>query len=133
MTRISFTRLGGMLAVGFLTLTLLTACQADARAEAEAYIRENVTELSPAPAVLGGTFYVTDIEWENDTTAIVSYEDGHIALQGRTTIERDGNEVTASEFVIVENYGYDGGSSSAASASGSALSASSASSVVIPL
>lgn len=122
MTRTSFSRLGGLLAVGFLTLTLLTACQVDARTEAEAYIRENVTELSPTPAVLGGTFFVTDVEWEDDDTAVVSYEDGHIALRGRTTIVRDGDSVTASEFVLIDADGSAASASSAPSASGSVSS-----------
>lgn len=102
------------MAVTFLTLTILTACSpaGNDQAAADAYIRANVSNLSPTPAVLGGTFQVTDIEWEDEDTAIVSYEDGHIALQGRTDIVKNGDEVTVSEFVIVEDNGYDASASS---------------------
>lgn len=42
------------------------------------YITENISSLSPEPEVLGGTYYVTDIQTENGT-GVVSYEDGHNA------------------------------------------------------
>jgi hypothetical protein len=81
------------LSVAFLPL-LLAACaqtqnttsQTIDHPAAEAYIRSHISELSPQPAVLGGTFYVTDIQWQNDDTALVSYEDGHIALKGTTVV-----------------------------------------------
>lgn len=45
----------------------------------ENYLRENISALSPVPAVLGGTWYVTsstiDVEKNSGT---VEYEDGHI-------------------------------------------------------
>lgn len=47
---------------------------------AEAYVRENIVTLSTEPAVLGGTFYVTDIEADSDWTGTVEYEDGHVAF-----------------------------------------------------
>lgn len=123
MTKLSLSRIGAFTAVSFLTLVVLTACSASAenQAAADAYIRANVSELSPTPAVLGGTFMVTDIEWEDDDTAIVSYEDGHIALQGRTDIIVGGNGVTVTEFVIVDA-GTDSTSSAAMSASNSVSS-----------
>lgn len=45
----------------------------------EAYVRQNIATLSPTPAVLGGTFYVTKVEVQNGS-GVVWYEDGHIAL-----------------------------------------------------
>ncbi len=109
-------RISGLVALGFLTLVVLTACTkpaTNAHAEAEAYIRAHVSELSPTKAVLGGTFYVTSIDWEDEDTAVVSYEDGHIALQGRTTVELNGGEVRVSNFTMIET---EGTSSSATSA-----------------
>ena len=50
------------------------------RASVEAYVRANISQLSPEPEVLGGTFYVTEITVREDGTGTVSYEDGHIAL-----------------------------------------------------
>jgi hypothetical protein len=44
----------------------------------EDYVRLNISELSPVKEVLGGTFYVTDVEAE-DGKGEVSYEDGHNA------------------------------------------------------
>lgn len=123
MTKLSLSRIGAFTAVSFLTLVVLTACSASAenQAAADAYIRANVSELSPTPAVLGGTFMVTDIEWEDDDTAIVSYEDGHIALQGRTDIVVGDDGVTVTEFVIVDA-GTDSTSSAAVSAANSVSS-----------
>lgn len=123
MTKYSLSRIGAFTAVSFLTLLVLTACSSSAENQtaADAYIRANVSELSPTPAVLGGTFYVTDIEWEDEDTAIVSYEDGHIALKGRTDIVIGDDGVTVTEFAIVDA-GTDATSSAAVAASGSASS-----------
>lgn len=128
MTKLSLHRIGAFAAVSFLTLTVLTACSTAAQDQtaAEAYIRANVSELSPTPAILGGTFQVTDIAWQDDDTAIVSYEDGHIALQGRTDIVMNGDDVMVTEFVIIEDYGYD----TSSSASGSVITGSGSSSSV---
>lgn len=69
---------------------------------ADSYIRANIGDLSPEPAVLGGTFYVTDIAWTGDNEALVSYEDGHIALRARATYAVSGSTVTVDSFDIVE-------------------------------
>lgn len=58
---------------------------------AEISIRSSITQLSPEPAVLGGTFYVLEITWVDDDTARVVYEDGHIQLQGTTDVSMDAN------------------------------------------
>lgn len=44
------------------------------------YIRENISELSSEPEVLGGTFIVTKIEFTDENSGTIEYEDGHIAL-----------------------------------------------------
>ncbi|MDD3897009.1 MAG: DUF333 domain-containing protein [Candidatus Peribacteraceae bacterium] len=75
--------------------------QVSVQKAAEAYIRSHISQLSPEPAVLGGTFYVTEIEWQNDSTAVVSYEDGHIALRGRARIRANGAEVTVESFSLI--------------------------------
>jgi len=49
------------------------------------YLKTHIGELSPEPAVLGGTFYVTNVSWLDDDRAIVDYEDGHISLTARAT------------------------------------------------
>lgn len=52
----------------------------------ENYLKANISKLSKAKAVLGGKFYVTDIKWQPNRVAVVSYEDGHIALQAKTAM-----------------------------------------------
>lgn len=44
------------------------------------YIEQNISDLSPESEVLGGTFYVTNIEFHDANSGTVEYEDGHIAL-----------------------------------------------------
>jgi len=44
----------------------------------DAYIRENIGTLSPEPAVLGGSYYVTELSYLDADTALVLYEDGHV-------------------------------------------------------
>jgi hypothetical protein len=53
----------------------------------EAYLRQNISLLSPESAVLGGTFYVTSVTWSDDGLALVEYEDGHIALKAEAVLE----------------------------------------------
>lgn len=66
----------------------------------ESYVRQNISALSPEKEVLGGTFYVTDIQ-AVDGKGVVSYEDGHIALIADfayTADDRTGIQITS--FVI---------------------------------
>ena len=71
--------------------------------EAETYLREHITALSTTKAVLGGTFQVTQIVWENPSTALVSYEDGHIALKARAAVAREKGGIVVKSFSILEN------------------------------
>lgn len=50
------------------------------KASVSAYIKANISDLSTEPEVLGGTFYVTNITFTSDSSGVVEYEDGHIAL-----------------------------------------------------
>ena len=61
----------------------------DGRGSVEAYVRENISRLSPEPAVVVGAFYVTNIE-VGSGTGTVEYEDGHIALVADFTYSLDG-------------------------------------------
>ncbi len=105
--------------IAAITLSILMSCtpSANAHAAAEAYIRAHVSELSPVSAVLGGTFRVTDITWEDNDTAVVSYEDGHIALKGRADVQKDGDTVTVTQFTILDTDSDDSSSSSSAASS----------------
>ncbi len=54
--------------------------------EVEKYIKQNISSLSHERPVLGGTFYVTEIVWGSETKGLVSYEDGHIAVESAFTV-----------------------------------------------
>jgi hypothetical protein len=70
------------------------------------YIRENINELSPKEAVLGGTFYVTSIRFTDPYNCIVEYEDGHIALEARVefSIPAQGG-VEIESFIVNDEVG----------------------------
>ena len=53
----------------------------DDRAQFETYLRANLSALSPEKEVLGGTFYLTSLNWMTDKDAYIEYEDGHIAVK----------------------------------------------------
>ncbi len=61
----------------------------ETRSQAEKYIRENISDLSPDKEVLGGKFYVTKIEFADDNNGRVEYEDGHIALAAKFSYSLD--------------------------------------------
>lgn len=72
------------------------------RASFEEYTKENISMLSKEPAVLGGTFFVTNIEWLDYNLALVDYEDGHIALQAKAKYDLASNgSVLIKSFEIV--------------------------------
>ena len=63
----------------------------------KSYVSQNISVLSPEKAVLGGTFYVTEIQ-ASGGEGFVRYEDGHIALAADFTyaVSREGDvEVTS--------------------------------------
>ncbi len=66
------------------------------------YIKENISELSPEEEVLGGTFFVTNIDFVSDSLAIVEYEDGHIALEAETMFSIENNKVTIESFKLID-------------------------------
>ena len=65
---------------------------------ASAYIRGHIAELSPEPSVLGGNFFVTDISFPQSNRAIVSYEDGHIALAADVNYRVTDGQVVITSF-----------------------------------
>lgn len=70
------------------------------QALAEAYIRTNIATLSPEPPVLGGSFYVLSVEWTDEDSAVVTYEDGHIQLTADAEVTVTGDEVTVASFEV---------------------------------
>lgn len=68
----------------------------------ENYIKENISTLSPEEAVLGGTFYVTDINFIDEHSALISYEDGHIALQAIARFHSKNKQLVIDAFDLIE-------------------------------
>lgn len=69
----------------------------------EDYIRENISSLSPEEEVLGGSFYVTSVDFEDENSCLVEYEDGHIALKARAEFEVSSDEqVEITSFQVIE-------------------------------
>lgn len=67
--------------------------------DVESYVRQNISQLSPEPAVMGGTFYVTDIKTDGES-GTVWYEDGHIALIADFTYLIDRYGITITSFEV---------------------------------
>ncbi len=66
----------------------------------ESYVSRNISNLSPEKEVLGGTFYVTDINVA-DGKGVVQYEDGHNAYIADFTYEAaDGTGIRINSFVV---------------------------------
>ena len=65
----------------------------------ETFVRQNISQLSPEPAVMGGTFHVTDITSDGNR-GTVSYEDGHIALIADFTYLIDKYGITITSFEV---------------------------------
>src|SRR5574344_381842 len=68
----------------------------------EDYLKTNISQLSKTKAVLGGTFFVTEIKWLPNRVAIVSYEDGHIALKAKVGMWYRKNLPTAKYFFNIK-------------------------------
>lgn len=77
---------------------------AEDKSRVEEYIKENISELSPEEAVLGGSFRVTSIEFVSSDSLIVDYEDGHIALTAGVgfSVSPDG-KVEVASFELMED------------------------------
>lgn len=72
------------------------------------YLENNISELSPEKEVLGGKFFITSIDFICNNEAIISYEDGHIALRANVDFSVKQNdlhemEVTINEFNILND------------------------------
>ncbi len=67
------------------------------------YISSNISDLSPEPEVLGGTFYVTNLEKIGDNVYYVEYEDGHIALSAQLEYEiNEEGKINIHNFNIID-------------------------------
>ena len=69
--------------------------------ERETFLSNNLSSLSPEKEVLGGTFYLTNVYWSDKDSAIIEYEDGHIALRAKV-IFAEGLSVDSFEIIPEE-------------------------------
>lgn len=75
------------------------------------YLKNNISQLSPEKEVLGGKFYITDLQLQEGNKGIVSYEDGHIALKANfdyiindKLVEINNFEIIQDDSVTTENH-----------------------------
>lgn len=69
------------------------------------YLRDNLSELSPEPEVLGGKFYVTSLTMDSPTRAIVEYEDGHNAFRAAIIFTVDSDlKIEVHKFSLQPEY-----------------------------
>lgn len=61
------------------------------------YLKENISELSPKAAVLGGSFQIIDVIFGEGKTGVVEYEDGHIFLRAKFEYSLDQAKVVRIE------------------------------------
>ena len=69
--------------------------------ERETFLSENLSTLSPEKEVLGGSFYLTNVYWQDMNSAIIEYEDGHIALRAKVVFA-EGFELESFEILPEE-------------------------------
>ena len=96
---------GGFALVTFIFLALLfffprTQTTNENLLSVKSYVSQNISNLSPEKAVLGGTFYVTEIRADG-SEGVVYYEDGHIALVADFTYSVSGDgDVEVNSFTV---------------------------------
>ncbi len=69
--------------------------------EREVYLSDNLSSLSPEKEVLGGSFYLTNVYWDDQNSALIEYEDGHIAVKARVVFA-EGLELESFEIIPEE-------------------------------
>ncbi len=75
----------------------------DDRIIVEKYIRDNIKDLAPEKAVLGGTWYAMNIHIDpRSKTGTMGYEDGHIAGSASFSYTRNGETVEINSIVKVK-------------------------------
>jgi predicted PurR-regulated permease PerM len=69
------------------------------------YLQNNISEISPEKEVLGGSFYITSIDFLNGQEAIIEYEDGHIAFKANVQFQYiNQDNITINNFEIIQTY-----------------------------
>ncbi len=70
-------------------------CGVDEKKLVEEYIKQNISQISPIPPVLGGSWYVISIEFLDGGLVNIVYEDGHIqeSIQAKYSVDKNGGVV----------------------------------------
>lgn len=93
----------GITAFGYLFSDTLehggAAVSDEEKVVVENYLTTHIAALSPEPAVLGGTFYITSIELRKGE-GTVSYEDGHVAYTADFSYRLEDGKAVVSDFVV---------------------------------
>ena len=67
-----------------------------------AYLNNNISSLSPEEPVLGGSWYITAIEFTDFNRADVRFEDGHISRRAMVSFAFSENgELVINDFLII--------------------------------
>jgi len=66
------------------------------------YIKENISDLAPEQAVLGGNFYVIKMIFLSENNVLVQYEDGHKAYVGKAEYTLSGDNINVRSFENVD-------------------------------
>jgi len=75
----------------------------EAQMMVEDYFNLNLGQISPEPEVLGGTFFLTEINFTGPDTGLVSYEDGHNAYAALFSYQITGGDVEITSFELLPN------------------------------
>lgn len=70
----------------------------------EKYLNDNISNLSPQKEVLGGKFYITEINWLENASGTVEYEDGHIALKAVFSYEIKYDNNSMGYSIIIKDF-----------------------------
>lgn len=73
--------------------------------QVEAYIRENISMLNPLEAILGGTWYVTSVDFGGENNVKVYSEDGHImSIFKAKYIVDENNKISLIEITDISDF-----------------------------
>ncbi len=66
------------------------------------YLENNISDLSPEEAVLGGSFYITSVSFTEEDVSIVNYEDGYTVLTAEANYTFNNGEIEIKSFKLLE-------------------------------
>jgi|GEM_PF-3934956 len=67
------------------------------------YLEENISNLSPVKEVVGGKFYITEVNSLSATSAFIGYEDGHISYNAEISYSIGDDGIVKVDKFLVKN------------------------------